>query len=95
MPQKLAMSMADTRDAGRELKDLESGVLDTKSSAANVYYEDVESHVTNEFVDDKLGSNGTHKSVYNKPSFFNRIAAALNAETKGIEPVTELSLIHI
>ncbi|CAI4410558.1 BGN_3a_G0014980.mRNA.1.CDS.1 [Saccharomyces cerevisiae] len=76
MPEKLAMSMVDIKDAGSELRDLESGALDTKSSAADVYYEGVELHRTNEFID-------------NKPSFFNRIAAALNAETKGIEPVTD------
>ncbi|CAI4038532.1 hypothetical protein SMKI_05G1420 [Saccharomyces mikatae IFO 1815] len=83
------MSVIDAQGVNHELKDLESGAHDTKTFSANVYYEDVESRGSNELVDDKLESQGTQDLVETQPSFFNRIAAALNAETNGIEPIKE------
>ncbi|CAI4060335.1 hypothetical protein SKDZ_05G1370 [Saccharomyces kudriavzevii ZP591] len=76
MPQTYKISVAGTKDASYELKDLESRVRDAKTPSTNEFYEDVESHETEELVETKL-------------SFLNRIAASLRAETKGIEPITE------
>ncbi|CAI4061192.1 hypothetical protein SUVZ_05G1370 [Saccharomyces uvarum] len=70
------MSVAGVEGTGYALKDLESRARDVKTPSANEYYEDTESHGTEELVETKL-------------SFLNRIAASLSAETKGIEPITD------
>ena len=72
----LTHGMAGTEGTGYALKDLESRARDVKTPSNNEYYEDTESHGTEELVETKL-------------SFLNRIAASLSAETKGIEPITD------
>ncbi|AHY75618.1 Fcy21p [Saccharomyces cerevisiae YJM1573] len=76
MPQTHEMSLNGTQYLKYELKDLESRAHDAKTPSTNEFYDDVESHGTEELVEAKL-------------SFLNRIAAGLSAETKGIEPITE------
>ncbi|CAI4060339.1 hypothetical protein SKDZ_05G1380 [Saccharomyces kudriavzevii ZP591] len=89
MSQTHDMPSINTEDVGNEHKDLEREIHDAKDSSANIFYEDIESHGTDESVEAKLESRESEEEVETKLSFLNRIAAALNAETKGVEPITE------